>query len=79
MIISRYARLMNCSDNHLAHVCGKCGGMISVYAHSGDYASSFSGAGTFILSDFIFFYFYYFILYYFILFIYMYIYIYRLS
>ena len=33
-------RLMNCSDIHLAHVCSKCGGMISVYAHSGDYATA---------------------------------------
>lgn len=23
-------RLMNCSDAHLAHVCGKCGGLLSV-------------------------------------------------
>lgn len=25
-------RLMNCSDNHLAFVCGKCGGLLTVYA-----------------------------------------------
>jgi len=25
-------RLMNCSDNHLAYVCAKCGGLLSVYA-----------------------------------------------
>lgn len=39
-------RLMNCSDIHTAHVCSQCGGMISVYAHSGDYASSYGTAGT---------------------------------
>ena len=37
---------MNCSDIHTAHVCSKCGGMISVYAHSGDYASSYGTAGS---------------------------------
>jgi hypothetical protein len=26
-------RLMNCSDAHLAYVCGKCGGLLSVYSH----------------------------------------------
>jgi len=37
-------RLMNCSDNHLAHICGKCGGLLTVYAQpvnnqSGDISS----------------------------------------
>ena len=38
-------RLMNCSDIHLAHVCGQCGGLITVYSHSGDYASSYGLTG----------------------------------
>lgn len=37
---------MNCSDAHLAHVCGQCGGMISVYAHSGDYAAAYGPVGS---------------------------------
>jgi hypothetical protein len=36
---------MSCSDAHVAHVCGQCGGMISVYAHSADYASSYNTTG----------------------------------
>eukprot|EP00595_Chromulina_sp_UTEXLB2642_P003426 CAMPEP_0196768470 /NCGR_PEP_ID=MMETSP1095-20130614/42811_1 /TAXON_ID=96789 ORGANISM="Chromulina nebulosa, Strain UTEXLB2642" /NCGR_SAMPLE_ID=MMETSP1095 /ASSEMBLY_ACC=CAM_ASM_000446 /LENGTH=463 /DNA_ID=CAMNT_0042138141 /DNA_START=1104 /DNA_END=2495 /DNA_ORIENTATION=- len=29
-------RLMNCSDSHLAYVCNKCGGLISVYSQNVD-------------------------------------------
>lgn len=36
---------MNCSDAHVAHVCSQCGGLISVYAHTGDYASSYGQSG----------------------------------
>lgn len=36
-------RLMNCSDSHLAHICIKCGSLLSVYAqptHSGSVSQS---------------------------------------
>lgn len=38
---------MNCSDTHVAHVCSQCGGLITVYAHTGDYASSYGQSGTY--------------------------------
>ncbi|KAJ1438517.1 hypothetical protein B484DRAFT_444535 [Ochromonadaceae sp. CCMP2298] len=39
-------RLMNCSDMHIAHVCGKCGSMLSVFAHTQNFANAGYGAGA---------------------------------
>jgi DNA-directed RNA polymerase I subunit RPA2 len=33
-------RLMHCSDAHIAHVCGKCGGLLTVYQHAKTTANS---------------------------------------
>lgn len=43
-------RLMNCSDTHLGYVCGKCGGLLTVYAQpmqsmGGQLTLRFEGAG----------------------------------
>lgn len=43
-------RLMNCSDVHLGHVCGQCGGLLTVYAQptqssGGQVAFRFEGTG----------------------------------
>jgi DNA-directed RNA polymerase I subunit RPA2 len=39
-------RLMNCSDMHLAHVCGKCGSLLSVFAHTQDFANAGYGVAA---------------------------------